>query len=132
MFRFWGRRSSLHGLIFRHDVRTAPDVPESGRLASATDIQFTLLPLPMENTMRKVIVAACCAAFIGSISVASAQTTTGPQGQQSMKSNDNMNSMAKMKKKKKGMMKSGDGMSGGGMSKGGMDKGGMDKGGMSK
>ena len=78
--------------------------------------------------MRKILVAACCAALMGSISVASAQTT-GPQGQQTMKSNDNMDANARMKKKKmkKGMMKSG-GMSGGGMSKGGM----MDKGGMSK
>ncbi len=78
--------------------------------------------------MRKVFMAACCAALVGSISVASAQTT-GPQGQQTMKSNDTMDSMAKMKKKKmkKGMMKSG-GMSGDGMSKGGM----MEKGGMSK
>ena len=80
--------------------------------------------------MRKILVAACCAALMGSISIASAQTT-GPQGQQAMKSNDNMDANAKMMKKKKmkkGMMKSGDGMSGGGMSKGGM----MDKGGMSK
>jgi pentapeptide MXKDX repeat protein len=79
--------------------------------------------------MRKILVAACCAAVMGSISVASAQTT-GPQGQQTMKSNDGMDANAKMMKKKKmkkGMMKSG-GMSGGGMSKGGM----MDKGGMSK
>ena len=77
--------------------------------------------------MRKILVAACCAAFMGSISVASAQTT-GPQGQQTMKSNDNMDANAKMmkKKKKKGMMRSG-GMSGGGMSKGGMDKGGMSR-----
>jgi hypothetical protein len=75
--------------------------------------------------MRKILVAACCAALMGSISVASAQTT-GPQGQQTMKSNDDMDANAKMMKKKKmkkGMMKSG-----GGMSKGGM----MDKGGMSK
>ena len=79
--------------------------------------------------MRKILVAACCAALMGSISVASAQTT-GPQGQQTMKSNDSMDANARMMKKKKmkkGMMKSG-GMSGGGMSKGGM----MDKGGMSK
>jgi hypothetical protein len=73
--------------------------------------------------MRKILVAACCAAVMGSISVASAQTT-GPQGQQTMKSNDAMDANAKMmKKKKKGMMKSGDGMSKGGM----MDKGGMSK-----
>lgn len=78
--------------------------------------------------MRKIIVATCCVAFIGGISVASAQTTTGPQSQQSMKSNDNMDSMARMKKKKmkKGMMKSGGGMSGG-MSKGGMSGGGMSR-----
>jgi len=80
--------------------------------------------------MRKIIVAACCVALMGSISAASAQTT-GPEGQQTtMKSNDNTDSMAKMKMKKgkmkKGMMKS-DGMKSDGMSGGGMmskDKGG--------
>jgi hypothetical protein len=73
--------------------------------------------------MRKILVAACCLAFMGSIPVASAQTT-GPQGQETMKPNDNMNANAKRKKKKmkKGMMKS-DGMSKGGM----MDRGGMSK-----
>jgi hypothetical protein len=50
--------------------------------------------------MRKLIVAACCAALMGSISVASAQTT-GPQGQQTLKANDSMNSNAKMMKKHK-------------------------------
>ncbi len=76
--------------------------------------------------MRKILVAACCAALMGSISVASAQTT-GPQAQQTMKSGDNMDANARMMKKKKmkmkrGMMRSG-GMSGGGM----MNKGGMSK-----
>jgi pentapeptide MXKDX repeat protein len=79
--------------------------------------------------MRKIVVAACCVAFMGSISVASAQTT-GPESQQTVMKSSNMDSQAKMKKSKmkKGMMKSGDGMSGNGMSSGGMNKGG----GMSK
>ena len=49
--------------------------------------------------MRKLIVAACCAALMGSISVASAQTTS-PQGQQTLKASDPMNANAKMKKHK--------------------------------
>ncbi len=80
--------------------------------------------------MRKILVATCCVAFMGSISMASAQTT-GPEAQQTAMKSSNMDSMAKMKKSKmkKGMMKSGNGMSGGGgMSSGGMNKGG----GMSK
>lgn len=79
--------------------------------------------------MRKIFVMACCAALMSGISVASAQTT-GPQGQQTMKSNDTMNANARMMKKKKmkkGMMKS-RGMSSRGMSRGGM----MNKGGMSR
>lgn len=78
--------------------------------------------------MRKTLVAVCCAAFMGSISVASAQTT-GPEAQRTAMKSSNMDSMAKMKKSKmkKGMMKSGDGMSGNGMSSGGMNKGGMSK-----
>lgn len=55
--------------------------------------------------MRKILIATCCAAFIGGVSVASAQTT-GPSGQQTMQMNDGMNSNAKMMKKKK-MMKKG-------------------------
>ena len=65
--------------------------------------------------MRKAIIAACCVAFIGGVSAASAQTT-GPQSQDSMKTNSPMDAQNKMmtkKKMKKGMMKSGDDMSGG-------------------
>jgi hypothetical protein len=54
--------------------------------------------------MRKVIIAACCVAFIGGISAASAQTTA-PPGQDGMKTNSP--SDMKMKKKStKGMKKS--------------------------
>ena len=51
--------------------------------------------------MRKLIVAACCAALMGSISVASAAQTTGPKGQQTIKAHNPMNSNAKMVKKHK-------------------------------
>jgi len=82
--------------------------------------------------MRKIILLACCAALVGSVSVASAQNT-GPVGQETMKTNDPMNTNAKMKKKhKKSMMKSDDSMSKGGMSKDGMSKDGMKKDTMSK
>jgi hypothetical protein len=50
--------------------------------------------------MRKLIVAACCAALMGSISVASAKTI-GPQGQQTLKAKDPMKANAKMMKKHK-------------------------------
>ena len=48
--------------------------------------------------MRNLLIAACCAALVGSVSVASAQTTA-PTGQGSMKTNNPMNANAKMKKK---------------------------------
>jgi pentapeptide MXKDX repeat protein len=73
-----------------------------------------------EIKMRSFIVAVCCAALVGSISVASAQTT-GPAGQEATKANDPMNTNAKtMKKKhktKKSMTKSDDGMAKDGMKK---------------
>jgi hypothetical protein len=49
--------------------------------------------------MRNLIVAACCAALVGSVSVASAQTT-GPAAQPTVKASDPMNAHA-MKTKKK-------------------------------
>ena len=59
--------------------------------------------------MRNLLIAACCAALMGSVSVASAQTT-GPTTQDSVKTNSPMDSNAKMMKKKhkikKGVMKS--------------------------
>jgi hypothetical protein len=70
--------------------------------------------------MRSLILAVCCAALVGSMSVASAQTT-GPAGQEAVKASDPMNANAKtMKKKhktKKTMTKSDDGMSKDGMKK---------------
>ena len=50
--------------------------------------------------MRKVIIAACCAALVGSISVASARTIS-QQGQHTVKAKDSMNANAKMMKKHK-------------------------------
>jgi hypothetical protein len=71
--------------------------------------------------MRNLLIAACCAALVGNVSVASAQTT-GPATQDSMKTNSPMDSNAKMKKKHKtSMKKSDDGMKGD-MSKDGMKK----------
>jgi pentapeptide MXKDX repeat protein len=51
-----------------------------------------------EIKMRNLLIAACCAALVGSVSVASAQTS-GPTSQDSMKTNGAMNANAKMKKK---------------------------------
>jgi hypothetical protein len=48
--------------------------------------------------MRNLLIAACCAALVGSVSMASAQTTA-PAAQDSMKTNSPMNANAKMKKK---------------------------------
>jgi hypothetical protein len=48
--------------------------------------------------MRNLLIAACCAALVGSISVASAQTT-GPTTQDTIKAKSSMDSNAKMKKK---------------------------------
>jgi hypothetical protein len=70
-----------------------------------------------EIKMRSFIVGVCCAALVGSISVASAQTTS-PAGQEATKANDPMNANAKKKHKtKKGMTKSDDGMAKDGMKK---------------
>ena len=50
--------------------------------------------------MRNLITAVCCAALVGSVSVASAQTTA-TTGQDSMKTHNPMNANAKMKKTSK-------------------------------
>ena len=74
--------------------------------------------------MRNLLIAACCAALMGSVSVASAQTT-GPTTQDSVQTNSPMDSNAKMKKKhkmKKSMKKSDDGMAKGDSAKEGMKK----------
>ncbi len=72
--------------------------------------------------MRNLVIATCCAALIGSVSMASAQTPT-PAGQDSMKTHSSMDASAQMTKKKK-MKKSKkeDGMSKGDMSKDDMKK----------
>ena len=74
--------------------------------------------------MRNLLIAACCAALMGSVSVASAQTT-GPTTQDSVNTNSPMDSNAKMKKKhkmKKSVKKSDDGMAKGDSAKEGMKK----------
>jgi hypothetical protein len=48
--------------------------------------------------MRNLLIAACCATLMGSVSVASAQTTA-PAAQDSMKTDNPMNANAKTKKK---------------------------------
>ncbi len=50
--------------------------------------------------MRNLIVAACCAALVGSVSVASAQTTK-PAAQETVKASDPLNAHAKAMKKHK-------------------------------
>jgi hypothetical protein len=52
-----------------------------------------------ETKMRNLIIAACCAALMGSVSVASAQTAS-PAKQDTMKTTSPMDSNAKMTKKK--------------------------------
>jgi len=49
--------------------------------------------------MRNLLIAACCAAFVGSLSVASAQTAA-PAPQDSMKTGNPMNAHAEAKMKK--------------------------------
>jgi pentapeptide MXKDX repeat protein len=75
-----------------------------------------------EIKMRNLILAVCCAALVGSItiSVASAQTTS-PAGQEAMKANDPMNANAKTTKKKHKTKKTAT-KSDAGMSKDGMKK----------
>jgi mannitol-specific phosphotransferase system IIBC component len=53
-----------------------------------------------ETQMRNLIIAVCCAALVGSVSVASAQTTA-PTGRDSVKTHNPMNANAKMKKTSK-------------------------------
>jgi hypothetical protein len=64
-----------------------------------------------DQKMRNLLVAVCCAALVGSVSVASAQTTA-PAAQDSLKSDSPMNANAKTKKKssKKTTKKSDDSM----------------------
>ena len=59
--------------------------------------------------MRNLLIAMCCIALMGSVSVASAQTN-GAAAQKSMKTHNLMNSNAKMKKKHTKSMKSDDTM----------------------
>jgi hypothetical protein len=54
--------------------------------------------------MRNLLIAACCAAFVGSVSVASAQTAA-PAPQDSMKTGNPMNAHAEAKMKKKSSKK---------------------------
>lgn len=71
--------------------------------------------------MRNLLIAACCVALAGSVSVASAQTT-GPASQDNLKTNSPMEPTGKTKKKHaKKSMKSDQGMQGG-MSKDSMKK----------
>jgi pentapeptide MXKDX repeat protein len=73
--------------------------------------------------MRNLLIAACCAALVGNVSIASAQTTA-PAAQDSMKTDSPTNANAKMKKKSSKKMtksKSDDSMKSD-MSKDGMKK----------
>jgi pentapeptide MXKDX repeat protein len=108
----------------RQGLIGAISMPPPGRNFSSKGMEpitldFILLGrlFQQEIKMRNFLIAACCVAFVGSVSAASAQTTN-PPGQDSMKTNSPMDSSAKMKKKtKKGAMKSDDSMSKDGMKK---------------
>jgi hypothetical protein len=64
-----------------------------------TSVFILLVRLSQQETkMRNLLIAACCAALVGSVSIASAQTS-GPTAQHSMKTNSPMDANAKMKKK---------------------------------
>jgi pentapeptide MXKDX repeat protein len=78
--------------------------------------------------MRNLLIAACCAALMGSISVASAKTAGTTSGN-SMKTHHPMDSFAKMKKKstKKTSTTKSDDTSKDSMSKGDMSKDSMKK-----
>jgi hypothetical protein len=78
--------------------------------------------------MRKILIAACCAGLVGSVSVAAAQTT-GPASQDTMKTNSPMDANAAAKKKHK-KAKSDDATKSDAPKTDGMKK--DDKGGMSK
>jgi pentapeptide MXKDX repeat protein len=79
-----------------------------------------------EINMRNLLIAACCAALVGSVSVAAAQTA-GPTSQDTLKTASPMNANAKMKKKHtKTKMKSDDSMKSDNM-KSDMSKDGMKK-----
>ena len=54
--------------------------------------------------MRNLLIAVCCAALVGSVSIASAQTTA-PAPQDSMKTDNPMNANAEAKAKKKSSKK---------------------------
>jgi len=54
--------------------------------------------------MRNLLIAACCAALVGSVTVASAQTAS-PANQDATKTENSMGSNAKMKKKHHKMKK---------------------------
>lgn len=72
-----------------------------------------------EIKMRNLVLAICCAALVGSMSVASAQTTS-PAKQEASKANAPMKAYAKTMKKhktKKSMTKPDDSMSKDGMKK---------------
>jgi pentapeptide MXKDX repeat protein len=70
---------------------------------------FPGLLIQQEAKMRNLLIVACCAALMGTVSVASAQTA-GPTTQDSMKARHPMDANAKMKHTKKKSMKSNDGM----------------------
>ncbi len=74
--------------------------------------------IQQEMKMRNLLIAVCCAALAGGVSVASAQAA-GSANQDTIKTHSPMESNAKMKKKhmKKGMTKPDDGMSKDGMKK---------------
>jgi pentapeptide MXKDX repeat protein len=115
------KSENLRG-TYRSDLDSVISTEFSRKIMEPIPLDFILIArlFQQEIKMRNFLIAACCVAFVGSVSAASAQTTS-PPGQDSMKTNSPMDPSAK-KKTKKGAMKSDDSMSKGDMSKDGMKK----------
>jgi hypothetical protein len=81
------------------DVANVPLCSEQGTFPTVAGY-WALFFTNQEIKMRRLIVAVCCAALVGSVSVASAQTT-GPAAQPTtVKASDPLNAHAKAMKKK--------------------------------
>jgi hypothetical protein len=94
-----------------------PDVPVHGNFDCIPEPKMAVFIFhrrlfQQETKMRNLIIAACCAALMGSVSVAFAQTAAPAAAPDATKADTSASSTTKMKKKssKKSAMKSGDTM----------------------
>jgi hypothetical protein len=109
-----------HPPASRHENRLlrtgqAADVPVHGNFDCIPEPKMSVFILhrrlfQQETKMRNLIIAACCAALMGSTSVAFAQTPAPAAAPDATKADTSASSTTKMKKKssKKSAMKSGD------------------------